>query len=97
MKNSQRTTGVTFIVPDYCCKEPLTLIEASKYTGIPCGTLYQMIHNKQIPCYKPCGQKLFFKRTEMDMFIFRNKQAADYEVSDMADAILNGEESEGGL
>jgi excisionase family DNA binding protein len=77
--------------PSYYFKEALTIEEASEYTGISNGTLYVLTHERRIPFYKPLGKKIYFKRTELDTFMFRNKQAADYEVSDAADAILNGE------
>jgi excisionase family DNA binding protein len=95
--NNKKTAGVTLIAPEYCCKEPLTIEEVVKYTGLSRGSIYQLIHNKQVPCYKPFGKKIYFKRTELDSFLFRKKLSADYEVSDMADAILNGEESGGEL
>jgi excisionase family DNA binding protein len=77
--------------PSYYFKEALTVEEASEYTGLSNGTLYVLTHEKRIPFYKPMGKKIYFKRTELDGFMFRNKQAADYEVSEKADAILNKE------
>jgi excisionase family DNA binding protein len=77
--------------PSYYFKEALTVEEASEYTGLSSGTLYVLTHEKRIPFYKPLGKKIYFKRAELDGFMFRNKQSADYEVSEKADAILNGE------
>jgi excisionase family DNA binding protein len=79
------------IAPSYYFKEALTVEEASEYTGLSSGTLYLLTHDKRIPFYKPLGKKIYFKRTELDSFMFRNKQSADYEVSAAADAKLNGE------
>jgi excisionase family DNA binding protein len=81
----------TITAPAYYFKEALTVEEASEYTGLSSGTLYVLTHEKRIPFYKPLGKKIYFKRTELDGFMFRNKQSADYEVSAAADAILNGE------
>jgi excisionase family DNA binding protein len=75
----------------YYFKEALTIEEASEYTGLSSGTLYVLTHDRKIPSYKPLGKKIYFKRSELDAFMFRNKRLADYEVSEQADAILNKE------
>jgi excisionase family DNA binding protein len=77
--------------PSYYFKEALTVEEAAEYTRLSIGTLYVLTHEKRIPFYKPLGKRIYFKRTELDGFMFRNKQSADYEVSAVADAVLNGE------
>jgi excisionase family DNA binding protein len=87
----QATINNHITAPSYYFKEALTLEEASEYTGLSSGTIYTLTHEKKIPFYKPLGKKIYFKRTELDEFMFRNKQAADYEVLAAATAILNGE------
>jgi excisionase family DNA binding protein len=88
----ERTAIINSIkAPSYYFKEALNIEEASEYTGLSNGTLYILTHENRIPFYKPLGKKIYFKRTELDGFMFRNKQLADYEVSTAADAILNGE------
>jgi excisionase family DNA binding protein len=79
------------IAPAYYFKEALGVEEAAEYTGLSSGTLYILTHEKRIPFYKPLGKKIYFKRSELDAFMFRNKQSADYEISEQADAILNRE------
>jgi hypothetical protein len=49
------------------------------------------VHWKKIPCHRPTGGRLFFYESEILDFLARNKQAADYEVAEQADAVLNGE------
>jgi excisionase family DNA binding protein len=88
---AQAVTSNNIIAPSYYFKEALTIDEASEYTGLSSGTIYVLTHEKRIPFYKPFGRKIYFKRSELDGFIFRNKQSADYEISKAADAILNGE------
>jgi excisionase family DNA binding protein len=88
---SQAVITNTITAPSYYFKEALDIEEAAEYTGLSNGTLYTLTHEKRIPYYKPLGKKIYFKRTELDGFMFRNKQSADYEVSEKADAILNGE------
>jgi excisionase family DNA binding protein len=60
-------------------------------TGYSRSYIYKLTHMKKIPCYKPTGGRLFFCESEIMDFLSRNRQAADYEVSEQADAILNGE------
>jgi excisionase family DNA binding protein len=76
--------------PGYYFKEALSVEEASEYTGLSRGTLYVLTHDKRIPFYKPLGGKVYFKRSELDGFMFRNRQSADYEIGGAADALLNG-------
>jgi excisionase family DNA binding protein len=87
----QAVINNTITAPSYYFKEALTVEEASEYTGISSGTLYVLTHEKRIPVYRPLRKKIYFKRTELDTFMFRNKQSADYELSEQADAKLNGE------
>jgi excisionase family DNA binding protein len=68
--------------------KPLNLREAAKFLGIAEGTLYNLVSRKKIPSYKPMGL-LIFKQEELEDFIFRNRQAADYELYEKADEILN--------
>jgi excisionase family DNA binding protein len=77
------------IAPSYYFKEVFTLEETSEYTGIGSGTLYVLIHEGRIPFYKPLGKKIYFKRSELDKFMLRNRHPADYEVHEAADAKLN--------
>jgi excisionase family DNA binding protein len=86
----QATINNNVIAPSYYFKEALTVEEASEYTGLSSGTLYVLTHEKRIPYYKPLGKKIYFKRSELDGFMFRNKRSADYEISAAAEAILNG-------
>jgi excisionase family DNA binding protein len=85
------TVSPRITAPAYYFKEGLTIKEAAEYTGLSSGTLYVLTHDRKIPFYKPLGKKIYFKRTELDNFMFRNKQSADYEISEAADAKLNGE------
>jgi predicted DNA-binding transcriptional regulator AlpA len=59
-------------------------------SGYSRSYIYKLVHWKKIPCHKPHG-RLFFYESEILDFLSRNRQAADYEVSDQANAILNGE------
>ena len=60
-------------------KKALTVEEASEFTGLSRNYLHKLIHLKKIPCYKPLGGRVFFRQAELEEFIFRNRQPADYE------------------
>jgi excisionase family DNA binding protein len=71
--------------------KPLGIKDAMELTGYTRSYLYKLIHFEKIPCHKPNGGKVFFKKSELLNFVYRGKKAADYEVSEQANAILNGE------
>ena len=59
----------------------LTMDDAVAFTGLKKNYLYKLIYLKKIPFYKPLGGRVFFKQEELEEFIFRNRQPADYEVN----------------
>jgi excisionase family DNA binding protein len=71
-------------------ERPLNITEAANFVGLKPSYLYKLIHLKKIPFYKPTGGRVFFRREELEQFIFRGRIAADYELSEKADRILNG-------
>lgn len=71
---------------------PLSVDEVSKYTGYSKSYIYKLIHEKRIPYYKPGRSRtarVFFKKKDLDSFIFRERSSADYELIDQADLIIN--------
>lgn len=92
-KDREAAAGQQLVAPGYCFKEPLTVEEAAAFTGMAVGTLYNLVHQTDIAFYKPFGEKgkTYFKRSELESFLFRNRTPANYEVSGEADALLNGE------
>jgi excisionase family DNA binding protein len=53
-------------------KQFISVIEASAYTGFSIKYLYQLVHQRAIPFYKP-GRKLFFKVSELDSWISKSR------------------------
>jgi predicted DNA-binding transcriptional regulator AlpA len=73
-------------------REPfIRMDKVVELTGFSQSNIYKLVYLKKIPCYKPTRGRLFFKESEILDFIDRCRQAADYEVSERANAILNGE------
>ena len=60
-------------------KAGLNIEEASLFTGLAKNYLYKLVHQKKIPFYKPLGGRLFFKREELEAFLFRNRQGVNEE------------------
>jgi excisionase family DNA binding protein len=50
----------------------LTLEEASKYTGLKESYLYKLTSWKLVKYYKPRGKKVYFKKRDLDKYIFSN-------------------------
>ena len=68
--------------------KPLSVTDAAFYTGLSKAYLYKLIYLKKIPYYKPTGGKVFFKKEELDTFIFRGRISADYELHEQAEQLL---------
>jgi predicted DNA-binding transcriptional regulator AlpA len=83
--------------PDTVKREkPIRISDVMGLTGYSRSYIYMLVHWGKIPCYHPTHGRLFFYESEILDFLTRNRQAADYEISKRADAILNGEAKGGG-
>jgi len=60
-------------------QKALSVDEAAEITGLKKNYIYKLVSKKKIPFYKPLGGRVFFKQDELEAFIFRNRQCADYE------------------
>ena len=70
-------------------KEVLNMVEASKYLELSVSHLYKLTSAGTIPYYKPNGKKLYFKRTELDAWLLRNRSASRDEIErEAADYLL---------
>jgi excisionase family DNA binding protein len=68
---------------------PLTLGEAAVYLGLRRAFLYKLTSQGKIPHFKPANGKLYFTLEDLDGYLYRNRRAADYELAEKADAIVN--------
>ncbi|WP_428242964.1 helix-turn-helix transcriptional regulator [Gynuella sp.] len=62
-------------------KEIMTINDCAIYTGLSTSYLYKLTSKKEIPFFKPMGKRVYFKRTEIDQWLLRNKQGGIYEAS----------------
>ena len=65
-------------------KEVLNFNDACKYLDISASHLYKLTSQKQIPHFCPQGKKLYFKRSELDDWLQRNRQSSTDEIDAMA-------------
>jgi len=75
---------------DIIFEKPLTLKEAALFTGYSTAYMYKLFHLKKIPGYKPEGGRILFDPKDLKAFVYRNRQAAGYELQEQAIQILNG-------
>lgn len=61
-------------------KEVLTLEEAAAYLQLSKSCLYKMTSNKEISHYVPGGKKIYFRRTELDNWVFNSKVTPSCEI-----------------
>ena len=67
---------------------PLGVMEAADFTGYSQKYIYKLVHLGMVPYYKPTGGKIWFKREDLERFMFRERRAADYELREEAGRIM---------
>lgn len=65
-------------------KTVLNFNEACKYIDVSPSHLYKLTSTRQIPHFCPQGKKLYFKRTELDQWLQRNRQSTSEEIESEA-------------
>ncbi len=53
--------------------KPLNFNQAAEYLGFSHSYLYKLTSRKIIPCHRPTGKMLFFSKSELDDWIFTNR------------------------
>lgn len=61
-------------------KTILTLEEVAKYTNYSKSYIYKLTSRREIPCYKPNGKQLYFKRTEIEEWLLSNRKMTNKEI-----------------
>lgn len=54
-------------------KQLMSVKEAASYLNLDEQTLYNFNRDKKIPHYKPNGKKVYYKRDELDDWVFQNR------------------------
>jgi len=58
-------------------RSALNVKEAAEFLDTTKGYIYQLVFAKRIPFYKPLGGKLFFRREELERFLFKKRQGGE--------------------
>lgn len=69
-------------------KEVLNIEECALFTGLAKSTLYDMTSKRQIPHYKPRDGRLYFKKSEIESWLLKNKKASNKEIDEKAEAYV---------
>ena len=70
-------------------KEILTLEETCLYLGQSKSSIYKLTSKREIPFYSPGGKKLYFRRSEIDAWVFNSKIAPTDEIESEVESYLN--------
>jgi len=71
-------------------KEIFTFAEACLYLDLSSSHLYKLTSANAIPCYCPQGKKLYFRRSELDLWLTRSRSASVAEVEQKAADYISG-------
>ena len=70
-------------------KEILTLAEGADFLDLSKSALYKMTSKKELPFYNPGGKKIYFKRSELENWVLRNRSVGIDEVEDEVSSYLS--------
>ena len=65
-------------------KTVLKLDEVILFTGLSKSYLYKLTSTGGIPCYKPQGKHIYFKKTEVEDWLLQNRKTTTIEIDEMA-------------
>ena len=70
-------------------ERPLTFQEASKYLDISKSYLYKLTSTAKIVHFKPNNKKIYFKKSDLQNFLLRNRVSSDSELEQKAIDYVN--------
>jgi excisionase family DNA binding protein len=59
--------------PNNLSKEIYNFSEACTFLDYSKSYLYKLTHTRMIPHFKPNGKKIYFKRTDLEAWLLRNR------------------------
>ena len=71
--------------------EYLTLQQAAEYLGYKPSYMYKLTHRRLIPFYKPTNKKIYFKKSDLDAWIKRNRQKSKSEIRKISDSYISNQ------
>ena len=70
-------------------KNVLNFSELKLYTNLSESYLYELTSSVGIPCYKPNGKKLYFKKQEIEDWLLSNRKATNIELDELASSHIS--------
>lgn len=67
----------------------LSVNEAAAFLGFSKLYLYQLVHRKEVPHYKPNGGRILFDISELDAWVRGGKVLSRDELAQRAESVLN--------
>jgi len=61
---------------------PLSLPEAAEYMSLSRSRLYFLTSQNLISHFKPTGKKIYFKKSDLDSFLLRNRVSTRQELAE---------------
>ena len=74
-------------------EKPLTFDEAAQYLDVSKSHLYKLTSTNRVPHYKPQGKRLYFAKSELDTWLFRNPVKTTAAIEQEANDYLVGGKS----
>ena len=65
-------------------KNVLNFSEVKLYTNLSESYLYELTSSGGIPCYKPNGKQLYFKKQEIEEWLLSNRKATNIELDELS-------------
>ena len=65
-------------------KEILDTKAAADYLGISKSHLYKLTHTRRLPCHKPTGKRLYFKRSDLEAYATTGRVCSNEEIEVLA-------------
>lgn len=66
----------------------MTLDEVSEYLKVSRSHMYKLTSMNQIPFYKPNGKIVYFKKSEIDDWVLKNRRKTKEEIDEIADEYI---------
>lgn len=70
-------------------EKPLNFIQAAKYIDVSKSYLYKLTSGGEISHFKPHGKRIYFKKEDLDNWVFKNRIKSNEEIQEEADKFLN--------
>lgn len=65
-------------------EKPMSFAEAAEYLDISKSHLYKMTSKSQIKFFKPNGKKIYFRKSDLNNWLFRNESSTEKELEQKA-------------